>query len=372
MLLPKISRYRTEIMGFAIIWVMLFHARIDFPSALFLPVGFVKDIGYGAVDLFFFLSGFGLFCSWSKGCTVRGFYAARLLRILPTYWIAVALYYGVEFVSKGTVSALDVVSMVTGLNFFLHNDKFFWFIPAIVLCYLLFPFLVRLVGFDTGNRHLVRNVMAAIVVTLCLSVAITMTQFSYLLICTLRFPVFILGVYAGYGYVHKQDLRWFEDVKFTGTIALSGVVLLCLMLWLTVPDTRWRFGLWWYPFMFLAYPLSLLIAVLCEGLDKYVEKYPWLNSIRAFVVFCGTYSLEVFLLHLVIFRTFPVIVHDVMLPVLESRVNMGRVAEYAVYVLVTLCLAPIVSKLASFGRLPTMTARQRASMGRTSAVRSSH
>jgi hypothetical protein len=48
MLLSKISRYRTEIMGVAIVWVVLFHAHNEVPGALFLPVGIVKNSGCGA------------------------------------------------------------------------------------------------------------------------------------------------------------------------------------------------------------------------------------------------------------------------------------------------------------------------------------
>ncbi|MEC4888432.1 MAG: acyltransferase [Nitrospira sp.] len=357
-MLQKISRYRTEIMGMAILWVVLFHARIDFPSALFLPVQFVKDLGYGAVDLFFFLSGFGLFCSWSKGCTVREFYTARLMRILPTYWIAVALYYGIEWFSNGTVSIVRVAAMATGLNFYLYNDKFFWFVPAIVACYLLFPFLVRWIRFNTGTRHLAGNVLVALFATLLLSLAITATEFSYLLIFTLRLPVFVLGIYAGYVYVHQQDQPWFESAKVNGVIGLSGIVCLSLVLSLTVPDTRWRYGFWWYPFMLLAYPLCLLIAYLYERIDEYVPSSSILSSGRACVLFCGRYSLEIFLLHLVIFRTFPVILQEAMPRAVESRLNTGRIAEYGAYVLVTLCLAPMVNRFAALCVAPIPAARR--------------
>lgn len=365
MLLSRISRYRTEIMGIAILWVMLFHVRIDFPSAVFLPVTIVKDIGYGAVDIFFFLSGFGLFYSWSKGCTVRVFYAARLSRIVPTYWIVVALYYGIEFFSKGTFSIVGMASMATGLNFYLHNDKFFWFVPAIVACYLLFPFLVRWVRFDTGNRHLARNVIYAIAATLLLSFALTATQYYYLLIFTLRLPVFVLGIYAGYAYVHKQQLPWLGHATMNVAIALTGIVGLSLVFALTVPDTRWRLGLWWYPFILLAYPFCVLIAFLCERMDEYVANDSILKSIKAFVVFCGTYSLEIFLLHLVIFRTFPAILRDVMPRFFESRLNMGRMAEYGVYVLVSLCVAPLVTRLASFCTVPIAVAKPNESANRS-------
>ena len=190
--------------------------------------------------------------------------------------------------------------------------------------------------------------MYAIAAALLLSLAITATQYYYLLIFTLRLPVFVLGIYAGYAYVHKQQLRWFGHPTMNIAIALTGIVGLSLVFALTVPDTRWRLGLWWYPFMLLTYPFCVLIAFLCERMDKYVANDSILKSIRAFVVFCGTYSLEIFLLHLVIFRTFPAILRDVMPRVFESRLNTGRMAEYGVYVLLSLWVAPLVARLASF------------------------
>lgn len=65
-----ISKYRSELMGFSILWVVWFH------SALYLnkfPIGFMahlfeflKSIGYGGVDIFLLVSGLGIYNSLKK------------------------------------------------------------------------------------------------------------------------------------------------------------------------------------------------------------------------------------------------------------------------------------------------------------------
>lgn len=64
--ISRISNYRNEIMEVAILLVV-FYSGINFPNSfLFNPFILLKTIGYGGADLFFFLSGFGLFYGWSK------------------------------------------------------------------------------------------------------------------------------------------------------------------------------------------------------------------------------------------------------------------------------------------------------------------
>ena len=62
-ILNLICKWRAELMGAAILWVVLFHAGFQFRGVFF---DTVQAIGYGGVDIFFLLSGIGLYYSLKK------------------------------------------------------------------------------------------------------------------------------------------------------------------------------------------------------------------------------------------------------------------------------------------------------------------
>lgn len=81
----EIKNNRTEIMGIAIISVLIYHAF----CWIYNPIG-AFNIGYFGVDIFLFLSGFGLSFSYEKN-KIRTFYNNRFLRIMPLYVFQYAL-----------------------------------------------------------------------------------------------------------------------------------------------------------------------------------------------------------------------------------------------------------------------------------------
>lgn len=82
--------------GVAILLVVLFHAILSLPEAARPRPGVLSSFvvaGNTGVTLFFVLSGFLLDLPWMDGRPIRPgrFYANRALRILPMYFVAVAL-----------------------------------------------------------------------------------------------------------------------------------------------------------------------------------------------------------------------------------------------------------------------------------------
>lgn len=82
-----ISKNRTYLMGIAMILVVIYHAF----SCVYNPIG-VLNIGYVGVDIFLFLSGFGLASSFEKN-KISNFYKNRFTRIYPIYFIGVLTTY---------------------------------------------------------------------------------------------------------------------------------------------------------------------------------------------------------------------------------------------------------------------------------------
>ena len=75
-----ISTYRSELMGWAILWIMMLH--FDFNQIK--PLGFIAQYGYAGVEIFILVSGFGVFFSLEKDNSIIRFYKKRLLRFAVT------------------------------------------------------------------------------------------------------------------------------------------------------------------------------------------------------------------------------------------------------------------------------------------------
>ena len=85
--LENISRYRGELMGIAMLFIILFHVSLP-RNDLFFGLRRMGNIG---VDMFLFLSGIGLWFSWIKTPSARHFFMKRYLRVYPA-WLIVACF----------------------------------------------------------------------------------------------------------------------------------------------------------------------------------------------------------------------------------------------------------------------------------------
>ena len=85
----KILAYRSHLMGIAIWWVVFSHMKLRFAGK---GISFIQTIGYGGVDIFFFLSGIGMYYSLKKS-SVETFYQKRIRRIIPAYLPIVGIVF---------------------------------------------------------------------------------------------------------------------------------------------------------------------------------------------------------------------------------------------------------------------------------------
>ena len=114
--------------------------------------------GYMFVDLMLLLSGFLLMLGWlsGRGRDLRGFYAARASRILPSYLFCMAIMFSLTFIVPGNAYGsgkhmwTDILSHLSFThNFFPESYTFtklngaLWTLEVEVQFYLLFPFLAR-------------------------------------------------------------------------------------------------------------------------------------------------------------------------------------------------------------------------------------
>lgn len=98
-----VSKYRSEIMGFACVWIMLSHYTNSWPdSVAFYILRRLFDYGNVGVELFLLVSGIGLYYAYPRRSSLGQFYFKRYMRLLiPYVLIAVPFWAWNDFVGYG-------------------------------------------------------------------------------------------------------------------------------------------------------------------------------------------------------------------------------------------------------------------------------
>ena len=218
-----LSRYRAPLMGFAMIIVMLFHVPLS-RSDLF--YGLMR-CGNNGVDMFLFLSGIGLWFSWTKkahpltpsrrdgdlddtpksnenpslweGHRVGSFYFRRFLRLYPAWLIMASLYYIPQYWPDGGGYSPNLFHLIAhilvGWSFWRIDDLTFWFVPAIMALYLVVPFYMMLIQRNRTWRWL--PILMIVWYFLVRDYPPLWTAVGHVEIFWSRIPIFLLGINSG-------------------------------------------------------------------------------------------------------------------------------------------------------------------------------
>ncbi len=139
----------------AILWVMCFHTFLI--GGLNEHFAWLSRFGWMGVDLFFVLSGFLigqqvlLPLAQGKPLSLRDFYIRRALRILPAYWVVLALYLLFPWFREapGLESWWKFPTFTLNLLIDYHQNQAFshaWSLCIEEHFYLLFPLLASLLA----------------------------------------------------------------------------------------------------------------------------------------------------------------------------------------------------------------------------------
>ena len=192
--LKNISRYRAEQMGAAMLFVILFHVALDRGD----PFYGLRRCGNVGVDIFLFLSGVGLWFAWSKNQDILHFYRRRLLRILPTWLVCATAFYLPDYLGprKFSRSLVALIGDITiNWDFWLHDELTFWYVPAIMLLYLLAPLYMKLI-----SRHSEYRWTPVLMIVWCIMVQWVLPihhAVGHLEIFWSRVPIFFIGINCG-------------------------------------------------------------------------------------------------------------------------------------------------------------------------------
>lgn len=282
--LKKVFAYRNVWMGLAMLWIVFMHMEIGVSNTV---LSYLKQFGYGGVDIFLFASGIGCYCSLEKDGDYVRFIKRRALRILPTYWCFCIVWSIYQY--KHGMLASDILGNFLCIETFTGSQNSFnWYICAIWLLYFLAPFFKGLV--DRIHSWIGLFIFMIILVVF----TIPFWYADMFIIIVTRIPIFFLGMFFG-----KLSTKELEQKDFRKLTALSvaamllGIACLALFVW-RYPARLWSCGFYWYPFILITPGLCILISYAMEYLKK-IKIGAWFETILSFV---GKHSFEVYLIHI--------------------------------------------------------------------------
>lgn len=281
-----LSKYRTELMGVAMLWVMCFHAfDLDLGSEL---LNNLRSDGFGGVDVFLLLSSMGLVMSLLRRETdYETFMRRRMTRLLPAYF-AVMLPYTLYLIRKDGVPWIALFWNSTPLYYWVRNEGAFnWYVAGALLFYAITPPLQRFL-----RRARSREAATALLVALGLLVCQWILQAGYWQYIDVfyRFPIVFLGLLIGFYAA--------EDRPLTPRAAMFWTASLALGVWIgsiarNEVDTAPLIVPFCHAFLFTSVPMCLALCVLFEKLP--------LGALRRFLRLVGRSSLEIYLLNVSFF-----------------------------------------------------------------------
>lgn len=278
----RISANRTYLMGIAILSIMLFHQSWIYGWN---PVfAFFHFYGNWGVDIFFFVSGFGLYYSLKKDDRILPFYYRRIARILPLCLACGLIRYIADHilpVGTGGFPTGDhpvTSNWITILSF----DR--WFIPVIMVYYLLMPliykginkygnhlmwiiYLIAFIGIFGGNVNSYTFRLPSFCMGLLVAAGLYKNSKSNFII-----GLIALGVAMTYKFLIVIEAPYIHNDNYTYIILSLGIVVLCCMLTKIAPSQLFKNSSWGS-------------SALTKGLN-----------------FLGRHSLEIYLVHETVYR----------------------------------------------------------------------
>lgn len=283
----RISANRAYLMGIAILSIMLFHqAWIYGWNPVF---AFFHFYGNWGVDIFFLVSGFGLYYSLKKDNRVAHFYYRRIIRILPLCLVCGLFRYIVDHILPVGIGGYPTGEHAISSNWLtiLSWDK--WFIPVILIYYMVMPLIYKAI-----DRYGLKVLCFAYFVSLVGVWSDTLNTYSFN-IYTLRFPSFCMGVAAAAGLFNES-----KRVRYVGFVMIINAVIYKFLI---MTDCSWVYNdSYTYLLLSMGIIILCLFIIKCLPSISIIENNRLVSFCMSVLHFLGRHTLEIYLVHEFIYR----------------------------------------------------------------------
>ena len=275
-----LSRYRLPIMGFATLWILVFHVWkpvLGQWDRLLWIENFIKGIGFCGVDIFLLVSGLGLVYAIEK-YDLKTFYLRRFFHVYPAFLFAA---FGIGFFRGWSLK--EILEKVLLIRFFGNSIySYLWYVPAALLFYLFFPLYYR---FFKRAKNKYWFVMGTFAVWYVLSIFLDGIMRRDFYGITNRIPIFVVGVLIGW-LIQNEEIEFKIRHWILAVIMLGiGVILAYLTtfkeMYLLVPVSNCCL-----PNFCMALALCFLLANLFHWIDTCWKK-PGKTVLKVFSFFGG-------------------------------------------------------------------------------------
>ncbi|MGM9614972.1 MAG: acyltransferase [Oscillospiraceae bacterium] len=284
----SMNRYRTELMGFAAIWIALLHSYAEGPlQGVSIPViSSLMNRGNLGVEIFLILSGIGLYYSMSKDSRALPFYKKRLSRVVMPWLIVSAPYWLIRAHITNHMTVKWLLLNWTGLSFFLDGTTTVWYVVFILVMYLVYPLVFRL---QKKKPELVLLLAVLVVMANMLLFLLSSGIYKRYEIALTRIPVFLMGSYLG-GILSDRDNKSNQKrLYLVMTYAVAAAVIFLLRGTIRAGHPSLSVMFYRYGGAGIAMLVMLVLCCLFERFNG--------SRLRSILAFFGTMSLEFYLVN---------------------------------------------------------------------------
>lgn len=208
--------------------IVLFHYGI--------PIRYLDTIssfGNCGVDIFLFLSSFGLCYSINKSKSLNAFYKRRYMRVLPMFWLILVLMHLRMFLMGEPYpkTLIEGLMYYSGIGWFFRGlfgylglkGVFYyeWYIPTLLQFYLLFPLFYKMI-----TKKLLWLIIISIVIGFSLA---SLELQNSIHLSYRRLPIFLLGILFFRHGAEINDLKVTNGMICTLFAICISIVVFCNM-----------------------------------------------------------------------------------------------------------------------------------------------
>lgn len=288
--LGLVCKYRSELMGVSVLGVLIAHLISigNVPHTMFIKaVLIIPSIAF--TETFLLLSGLGIFHSLSQSDKVLPFYKRRAKRlVLPYFLMAVAPVFLYTFLNKESYRMFFY--RLSTIDFWFGDGCLgMWYVAVSIFLYFIAPWFYKYRAFDSTGRFLIVNGVCLGGVFFCYYFNINYYESTGKWLA--QTPAFLIGGFIMNQINRGRRLGW-KDILLI--LLITIIILICALKFpFITPFSRILVRL------FGLLLLCVLIDLMCNC--------GWLLSVLRWL---GNYSLELYILHLLIYQPFKCLVND--------------------------------------------------------------